>query len=374
MATDIYAPTPHDGLSLVELGLYKLIMDYRRANGLEDIPLSKAMTTTAGRHAIDTYDNIWAAGLTLPDGANLHSWSDAPYFSDHRDPPVMWFAPERIGTGFDGYGFEISAAGYGSIAAALEGWKGSPGHNNVILNLETWATQTWTGIGVGLVQGAPGVGPYGGTIYHVWFTNGADPTGVPEIAGDGGRNTIDATAFDDHVKGLGGNDTLQGLAGNDTLDGGAGADRLRGGEGNDRGIGGAGRDRLFGEAGNDNLTGGTGNDTLDGGAGNDVLGGAGGDDVLIGGPGRDKAKGGAGADSFVLRKDDGSLVVQDFDATDSLTLDRGLWTGTRSAAEVADAFGSVVRGNFVLTFAGGEKLTVNGITDEAVIADQIAFL
>ena len=36
--------------------------------------------------------------LHNPEGANLHSWSDAPYYSDHSQAQVMWDAPERIGT------------------------------------------------------------------------------------------------------------------------------------------------------------------------------------------------------------------------------------------------------------------------------------
>ena len=61
---------PHaaDALSLVELDLYHLIMDYRAEMGLEPIPLSLALTTTAGRHAADTAYNIWQAGLVLPTG------------------------------------------------------------------------------------------------------------------------------------------------------------------------------------------------------------------------------------------------------------------------------------------------------------------
>jgi len=96
---NIYSSTGEDNLNSAELELYHLIMQYRAQNGLDAIPLSNALTVTAGRHALDTRANIWEAELQLPEGANLHSWSDAPYFSDHRDPDVMWSAPERLGTG-----------------------------------------------------------------------------------------------------------------------------------------------------------------------------------------------------------------------------------------------------------------------------------
>ncbi|MFN6979290.1 MAG: CAP domain-containing protein, partial [Gemmobacter sp.] len=287
MAIDIYKPTASDSLSLNELALYKLIMDYRAASGLAAIPLSRALTTTAGRHAIDTYENIWAAGLTLPTGANLHSWSDAFYYSDHRAPSVMWKAPDRLGTGYTANGFEISAAGQTNVAAALEGWKASPGHNSVILNQGPWASLGWSSIGIGVEIGTPGVGPFGGRIYHVWFGAAADPSGPPEIRGTDTGEAIAGTRFADEIHGLGGNDTIEGGAGNDTLRGGDGNDRLFGGTGADHLMGEGGRDRLFGGGGDDTLEGGGGNDRLFGGRGRDLLIGGAGDDTLDGGPGND---------------------------------------------------------------------------------------
>lgn len=165
MPIDITQPTTQDALSLEELALYHLMMDYRATLGLSAIPLSKGLTATAGRHVLDTRENIWATGMVLPEGANLHSWSDAPYYGDHSQPQVMWDAPERIGTGYTGNGYEISAAGYATIAAALAGWQGSPGHNAVITQTGSWTTP-FLAIGIG-VETAPGAGPYGGRVYHV---------------------------------------------------------------------------------------------------------------------------------------------------------------------------------------------------------------
>lgn len=204
---NIYAPTASDDLSAVELQLYNLIMDYRVQNGLPLIPLSKALTTTAGRHAIDTYENIWAAKKTLPAGANMHSWSDAPYFADHSNMPVMWDAPERLGTGYTANGYEISAAGYADVAAALAGWKVSSGHNNVILNKDIWAGRTWTSIGIGVEQGAEG------RIYHVWFGEAQDTTGAPRIVGGAATDNLTGSQFDDTFFGMGGNDTIDGRGG-----------------------------------------------------------------------------------------------------------------------------------------------------------------
>lgn len=225
----LHRPQVGDALSLVELDLYHRLMVYRLGLGLSAIPLSRSLTTTAGRHAADTYYNIWAAGKALPAGANLHSWSDAPYFDDHRDPDVMWFAPQRLGTPYTSEGIEISAAGYGDGAAALEGWKGSPGHNTVIVNSGVWQSVDWRAIGIGVLNDLPAVGPYGGRVYHVWFGAASDPAGPPLIRGSGAAERISGTPFDDLIDGSGGNDIIQGGLGSDRLIGGPGNDRLTGG-------------------------------------------------------------------------------------------------------------------------------------------------
>ena len=270
MTFDNTRPTTSDALSLTELDLYHRLMDYRAANGLDPIPLSLNLTTTAGRHAADTLYNIWQPNLDLPEGANLHSWSDAPYFTDHSQPAVMWTAPQRIGTDYPGYGFEISAAGYGDIGDALAGWQGSPGHDAVILNLGGWASQTWNAIGIG-VEIDPTVGTYGGRIYHVWFGREADPDGAGDIEGTNAAETIEGTAFDDRIHGRSGNDKLMGDAGRDRLMGNGGADRIEGGSGPDRLFGGNGRDTLLGQNGRDRIDGGRGDDTLTGGKGIDTF-------------------------------------------------------------------------------------------------------
>ena len=120
------------------------------------------------------------AGVTLPAGANLHSWSDGYYYGDHSRPEIMWDAPQRLGTVYPSAGYEISAAGYGSVEAALEGWKSSPGHNNVILNQDVWVNSDWNAIGIGVEQDSS-VGRYSGNIYHVWFGTSVDPAGAPSL-------------------------------------------------------------------------------------------------------------------------------------------------------------------------------------------------
>lgn len=241
MTVDIYRRTRQDTLTLEELRLYHKITEYRAERGLEPLPLSKALTATAGRHVLDTRENIWRAGLDLPDGANLHSWSDAFYFDDHRDPTVMWEAPARLGTGYRGSGYEISAAGQPGVGAALRAWQSSPGHDAVLAARGDWADVDMQAIGIG-VETSRGPGPYaGGTIYHVWFGDAGDSRS-PRIVGTRDDDRVNGTAFADRIEGRGGNDLLRGRAGDDRLDGGGGDDTLVGGPGRDRLTGGAGSD------------------------------------------------------------------------------------------------------------------------------------
>jgi uncharacterized protein YkwD len=81
----------------------------------------------------------------------------------------MWDKPYEL-TPYVEYGYEIAcgAAGFDIDAGtALECWKGSPPHNEVILNQGIWSTDTWNSIGVGV---------YGGYAV-VWFGKEADPCG-----------------------------------------------------------------------------------------------------------------------------------------------------------------------------------------------------
>lgn len=371
MAVDIYSRTPQDGISLAELGLYHAIMAYRASNGLPALALSKALSATAGRHVLDTRENIWAAGLVLPEGTNLHSWSDAPYYEDGRDPTAMWEAPARLGTGYAASGYEISAAGYGSGDAALDAWKASPGHNAVLRESGGFDGIGFGAIGVGL-DTSPGAGPYGGPVAHVWFGATADPTGVPGILGSAGADRFATTGFADIAYGFGGADRIAAGAGDDLLRGGGGRDLLRGGPGDDRLLGDGGGDRLIGGTGRDVLLGGAGNDRQSGGAGADRLAGGWGADVLSGGPGRDDfvfadpGHAGAGAARDVIldleARDRIDLSGMDADAAtpgdDAFALIDGAFSGTagelrvRSGLVQGDVDGDG-RPDFGIVLAGG---------------------
>ncbi len=76
----------------------------------------------------------------------------------------MWNKPREI-AGYEGDGYEI--AFYSSDGAeaeeSLDGWKNSPGHNPVIVNMGTWEKLEWKSIGIGIY----------GNYSVVWF--GAEP-------------------------------------------------------------------------------------------------------------------------------------------------------------------------------------------------------
>ncbi|MCX7568021.1 hypothetical protein OS189_16890 [Sulfitobacter sp. F26169L] len=364
MNVDIYAPTAQDDLSLKELQLYHLIMDYRAENNLPALPLSADLTLVGGRHTLDTVHNIWEAGVVLPEGTNLHSWSDAYYYSDHRSPEVIWEAPERLGTDYPGYGFEIAAGGYLTIEDTLAAWKASPSHNDTILNQGIFSDTVWNVIGIG-VEGSEdtrgGFGNFGNRFYSVWFGREADGT-APRTHGTNDSEMIKGTGFTDRILAGGGDDTVVAGDGADTINGGAGDDVIYGGEtsadlrdfilggaGNDSIAGGYGNDELRGDAGNDTIAGGFGSDTVIGGTGDDQITGSafgdqlfGGDgnDFINGGFGSDLVNGGAGADEFFHLgiADHGSDWIQDYSAAQGDVLVFGIESATAAQFQINSAF------------------------------------
>ncbi len=151
------------------------------------------------------------------------------------------------------------------------------------------------------------------------------PGDLFEIDGTEVKETLLGTAFNDHIRALGGNDTVRAGAGNDQVEGGEGHDTLYGDDG---------ADTLTGNAGNDSLLGGLGSDTLTGGVGNDTQ------------------TGGAGADIFVVTADLGADVILDFE----LGVDR------IDLSAYGDYLSIVASGaDSLITFATGVTVRVTGI-------------
>ncbi len=165
-------------LSEEEWKLYNMINEYRNQNGLADIPVSRSLTYVAQLH-------VWDLNTNKPDAnssCNMHSWSGKStwsaccYTSDHAKASCMWDKPREL-TNYNDNGFEIAHGTYGyyaSAASALKGWKGSTGHNNVMINKSIWKDMNWNAIGIGISGG----------FAVVWFGTSKDTETVPERCKD----------------------------------------------------------------------------------------------------------------------------------------------------------------------------------------------
>ena len=190
------------------------------------------------------------------------------------------------------------------------------------------------------------------------------------LTGNSGNNTLRGDGGNDVLNGGGGRDRLHGGSGNDDLNGGGGLDKLYGKSGEDLLVGGGGRDKLYGGSGDDVLRGGGKNDVLSGGGGDDLLKGNSGRDVLRGGAGDDVMHGGGGADRFVFNKGDDE--IRDFrDNVDTIEIDDARLGGSDATLDDLMDLGEIIDGNAVFTFEGGHSLTIDGVTDLNVLADDL---
>jgi ELWxxDGT repeat protein len=199
----------------------------------------------------------------------------------------------------------------------------------------------------------------------------SDLGGSVPIQLSGSDNSDDLLGGDgaDSIQALSGQDTVDSGQGNDTIDGGDGDDRLTGNAGNDSLIGGNGNDTLTGDQGNDILNGGNGSDVLTGGNGGDRLTGGEDNDLLDGGIGNDTFDGGNGDDTFVLRVNDGSNTIVDFNlggingiGGDQLGLADGL-----QFADLSFTGNNILAGEEVLATLEGVNAERLQATDFAVI-------
>ncbi len=174
---EIESNQPDVCLTQNEIELGRIIDSYRLAHNLKAIPLSGALTKVAQAHVKDRALN---SSLNQNDRCNMHSWSDKGvwkeccYFAG-SDGACMWDKPKEI-AGYKGDGYEIimvrinSEAETQEVSAseALKSWKGSPRHNNVILNRDIWKRMDWQAMGIGIYQG----------YASVWFGVEKDGSGV----------------------------------------------------------------------------------------------------------------------------------------------------------------------------------------------------
>lgn len=167
------------GLSEAESNLYYLINEYRESLGLSKLSFSKSLTSVARAHVKDSHD--YTPRLQRDDRGiqgNLHSWSNngnwsgGAYTPDHAHAQIMWDKPSEL-TDYAGAGYEISV--YHSIGIdpklALDLWKSSSGHNEVIIGDNDWSFITTMGVAMDK------------NYSHVWFGGDEDPAGYYDIEG-----------------------------------------------------------------------------------------------------------------------------------------------------------------------------------------------
>lgn len=156
---------------LVELA--QLINNYRKQNNLPEIPISSSLTAVALKHIIDL--NTYHPEKTCGVKGNIHSWSNKGnwqgkfgkgawkgccYPEDNSNTACMWEKPKEL-TNYPDNGYEIAHWESGIVTAqsALAEWKGSPPHNDVILNKGMWSNRPWKALGAA----------YGGNYACAWF-------------------------------------------------------------------------------------------------------------------------------------------------------------------------------------------------------------
>jgi len=165
-------------ISKEEIKLYNMINSYRKSKRLQPIPLSKSLTYVAQQHCKDLTVNK----PDLKKGCNAHSWSENAkwtsccYTIDHKEASCMWDKPKEM-TNYEAYGFEIACGSSEPIYKdfvmtanyALESWKTSYHHNNVIVNKDVWKEFEWKAIGIGIYEG----------FASVWVGTSVDKEGKP---------------------------------------------------------------------------------------------------------------------------------------------------------------------------------------------------
>jgi len=151
--------------------LTDLINDYRKENNLPAIPTSYWLTVTAMFHTVDRSLNGQPANCD-----SGHSWSsDSKLWKGCCYSSAQWqcmsYKPSEISKGgYNGTGYEnwVQAS---SAQQALDAWKNSPAHNQVILNLEGWSGYSWKALGVGTCGG----------YYSLWVSDTADSNGASTL-------------------------------------------------------------------------------------------------------------------------------------------------------------------------------------------------
>lgn len=158
-------PSPMPDAAKDARALADAINDYRASLGLPRVPWSRALAKVATAHVRDLNVN-----RPTSDTCNMHSWSKRGrwtaccYDSTKAAPKCMWNKPREIAR-FRGKGYEVAAFATGITPdRALELWKHSPQHHDMIANRASWKTSTWRSFAVAI----------DGDYAVAWFSETAD--------------------------------------------------------------------------------------------------------------------------------------------------------------------------------------------------------
>lgn len=138
-------------------------------------------------------------------------------------------------------------------------------------------------------------------------------SGIEQLFGSVGRDTILGSAQGDRIDGREGDDLIDGRGGNDTINGSAGSDTIYGGEGDDSINGYTGEDLIYGGAGNDRIDKTNYTNTVY--VGEASLYGGDGDDVFLSFSGVGLIDGGDGNDTLDLSNFLNSSFIVNIDLT-----------------------------------------------------------
>ncbi len=143
-----------DEINPTEKELFRIINEYRAQNKLPPVALSEPLSFVANRRLLD---------LTINVKYLTHGWSNCPYDIKNQSTwNCVFDSPRRLNAGYLGQGFENLYRNLGGGATpvlALEAWKKSPTHNNLILNLDIWKDMKFDALGVGI----------SGNYAAIWF-------------------------------------------------------------------------------------------------------------------------------------------------------------------------------------------------------------
>ncbi len=136
--------------------LAETINAYRVEMGLPEIKVSRWLNEVAELHVRDLEENSPDRGR-----CNMHSWSKSRRWSsccyrmEDPDEACMTSKPREItGWRYEGKAYEIAAWSSAEMAPeyALQLWKESPGHHDVIVNRGSWSAATWRSMGAAMSE------------------------------------------------------------------------------------------------------------------------------------------------------------------------------------------------------------------------------